>query len=198
VPVVSARPARGRGRRRDIGVALELPEPVSTELQAWRERFGDPNAALIPPHVTLLPPTSVASGDLEAAEEHLRQVASFERPFTLRLMGTGSFRPRSAVAFVQVVEGADACARLERRVRHGPLAAPVAYPYHPHVTVAHDLPDDALDRAEKALAAYVAEFQLWGFTLFERDRDGVWRPQRDFPFGTGKVGPRVRRGIPPM
>ncbi len=28
-------------------------------------------------------------------------------------------------------------------------------------------------------------FDVWGFTLFEQDRDGVWRPQRDFPFGGG-------------
>ena len=57
------------------------------------------------------------------------------------------------------------------------------------MTVAHDLPEDALDRAFDGLARYEAVFPVWGFTLFEQDRQGVWRPQRDFPFGSGRPGP---------
>jgi 2'-5' RNA ligase len=74
---------------------------------------------------------------------------------------------------------------VERKVRSGPLARTLSFPYHPHVTVAHDLGEEALDRASAALADYDARFEVWGFTLFEQDREGVWRPQRDFPFGRG-------------
>ena len=42
------------------GVAVTIPEPWSATLQRAREDFGDPMAAAIPPHVTLLPPTAVA------------------------------------------------------------------------------------------------------------------------------------------
>ena len=42
-----------------IGVALPIPEPHGSELQAYREFFGDPLAASIPTHITLLPPTPV-------------------------------------------------------------------------------------------------------------------------------------------
>jgi 2'-5' RNA ligase len=180
---------------RDIGVALPLPEPFSGELQAWRERLGDPNARQIPPHVTLLPPTAVSTSDLEKVEAHLRGIAARERSFVVHLLGSGSFRPRSPVAFVLLVGGTAECARLERQIRHGPLARPLAYPYHPHVTVAHDVSDDALDRAEKALAGYDARFRAWGFTLFERGHDGVWRPQRDYPF-SGEVGPQPHTPVP--
>ncbi|MCU1592676.1 MAG: putative secreted protein, partial [Frankiales bacterium] len=34
---------------RDIGVAIGIPEPYTSELQGWRERLGDPNASGIPP-----------------------------------------------------------------------------------------------------------------------------------------------------
>jgi 2'-5' RNA ligase len=75
--------------------------------------------------------------------------------------------------------------RVEAKVRSGPLWREIGYAYHPHVTVAHDLPDDALYRAWTALSAYDASFQVFGFTLFEQGPDLVWRPQRDFTFGGG-------------
>lgn len=171
--------------RRDFGVAFGLPEPWTTELQGWRERLGDPNAAGIPPHVTLLPPTALAEADLDGVEEHLRRVAASEQPFRMHLRGTASFRPVSPVVFVPVVEGIADCERVQAKVRSGPLHRELKFPYHPHVTVAHDLEEAALDRAFSELRHYDARFSVWGFTLFEQDRQGVWRPQRDFPFGGG-------------
>ena len=170
---------------RDFGVAFGIPEPYTSELQGWRERLGDPNAAGIPPHVTLLPPTSLHEGVLEQVEEHLRQVAASERPFRMHLRGSASFRPVSPVVFVPLVQGIADCERVEAKVRSGPLARTLKFPYHPHVTVAHDLAEPALDRAFASLSSYEALFEVWGFTLFEQDREGVWRPQRDFPFGHG-------------
>ena len=171
--------------RRDFGVAFGLPEPFTSELQGWRKRLGDPNADGIPPHVTLLPPTALHDEDIEQVEEHLRQVAASERSFRMHLRGSASFRPVSPVVFVPLVEGIADCERVESKVRSGPLARSLSFPYHPHVTVAHDLGEEALDRAFAALKDYEAHFEVWGFTLFEQGRDGVWRPQRDFPFGAG-------------
>jgi 2'-5' RNA ligase len=79
---------------------------------------------------------------------------------------------------------------VEGKVRSGPLRRALSFPYHPHVTVAHDLDEARLDRAFDALASYDARFKVWGFTLFERGSDEVWRPQRDFPFAPhGLPGP---------
>jgi 2'-5' RNA ligase len=175
--------------RRDFGVAIGLPEPFTSELQDWRQHLGDPNAAGIPPHVTLLPPTALREQALVQVEEHLRAVAAREQPFEMVLRGSATFRPVSPVVFVPVVKGLADCERLEAQVRSGPLAREVKFPYHPHVTVAHDLPEEALDRAFDGLSGYSATFTVWGFTLFEQDREGVWRPQRDFPFGSGRPGP---------
>lgn len=170
---------------RSIGVAIALPEPLNSELQAWRERLGDPNARRIVPHVTLLPPTEVPADALPAIEEHLRLVAVAARPFSIRLRGSATFRPVSPVVFVSLVEGIAECELLESQVRRGPLARETRFPYHPHVTVAHDLPDAALDRAYEALADFEAAFSVTGLTLFERGPDEVWRPQRDLVFGAG-------------
>jgi 2'-5' RNA ligase len=170
---------------RDIGVAIGIPQPYGRELQAWRERLGDPNATRIVPHVTLLPPTPVPTESLPQIEEHLRVVATQASRFVIRLRGSATFLPVSSVVFVPLVQGIAECGQLEVRVRSGPLAREVGYAYHPHVTVAHDLPEDALYRAWTALSSYDASFEVFGFTLFEQGPDSMWRPQRDFTFGSG-------------
>lgn len=176
--------------RRNIGVAIGIPEPYHRELQGWRERLGDPNARRIVPHITLLPPTEVGSESLPVIEEHLRKIAADEDSFDIRLRGSATFLPVSPVVFVPLVQGIAGCERLEAKVRSGPLQRDIRFPYHPHVTVAHDLPADALDRAFAMLSGYEAAFRVRGFTLFEQGVDETWRPQRDFVFGAvGLPGP---------
>jgi 2'-5' RNA ligase len=135
----------------------------------------------------------VRSERLSDIEEHLRKVAADEEPFDVQLRGSASFLPVSPVVFVPLVLGIADCERIEAKVRSGPLQRELRFPYHPHVTVAHDLPADALDRAFDALADYEASFEVRGFTLFEQGPDATWRPQRDFVFGAGGLpGPTGR------
>lgn len=169
---------------RTIGVAIGLPEPYASELQKWRENLGDPMALAIPSHVTLVPPTEVDNADLPPLEDHLRRVAARQWPFEIQLRGTGSFRPVSPVVFVALATGISGCERLEQAVRSGPLDRPRKFNYHPHVTVAHDLPEALLDRAFAELANYQATFDVASFGLFEQGVDGVWRTEREFPLGT--------------
>ncbi len=55
--------------------------------------------------------------------------------------------------------------------------------YHPHVTVAHHVPDEALDRAFAELADFECTFVVEEFHLYEHGADGVWRPVRSFALG---------------
>jgi 2'-5' RNA ligase len=169
--------------RHNIGVAIAVPEPYATELREWREYFGDPQARLVPTHVTLLPPTAVTSAVLPEIERHLSAIAVSEEPIDLLLRGSGTFRPLSPVTFVPLAAGGPECERLEAKVRSGPLQRPLRFDYHPHVTVAHDVDDIALDKACDALASYEAQFTVTSFTLFEEGPDGAWRPVSEFRFG---------------
>jgi 2'-5' RNA ligase len=169
--------------RRNIGVAIEVPQPYGGQLQRWRQRLGDSEAMRVPPHVTLLPPTTIPDQRIEVVEEHLRRIAADERPFTITLRGTGTFRPVSPVTFVQLATGISDCERLEKRVRSGPLHREIKFNYHPHVTVAQDVPEEALERGFTELAGFTATFPVESFTLYEEGRDRVWRPQREFAFG---------------
>jgi 2'-5' RNA ligase len=179
---------------RTIGVAIAIPEPYGGELQRVREGYGDLLAGSIPTHITLLPPTEVDADDLDAIEKHLRLIAESERCFEIQLRGTGTFRPVSPVVFVAVVLGIGDCERVESRVRSGPLERELAFPYHPHVTIAHDLPDDVLAVAFDEMAGYDVRFEVWGFSLYEHGPDRMWRPQRDFPLGLPLPGPH-RDGV---
>jgi 2'-5' RNA ligase len=166
-----------------IGVSIAVPEPYAGAVQDARAGYGDLLARSIPTHVTLLPPTEVPADSLPAVERHLAAAAAAQRPFRLLLQGTGSFRPVSPVVYLRVEAGVRECRTVEAAVRSGLLARELSFPYHPHVTVAHGVPEEALDRASSELRRYRAEFQVSGFSLYRFGSDEVWRPLRDFPFG---------------
>lgn len=148
-----------------------------------RDRTGDPLARSIPTHVTLLPPTDVAGLNLMQFTGHLAQVARELRPFRAVLSGVDTFRPVSAVVFVKVTAGGGPLNRLQQLIRQGPLDRPLDFPYHPHVTLAHDVPDEALDAVSSEFATYHQTFVVPGFDLFEQDEEGRWYPVRTFLFG---------------
>ncbi|MFE7774160.1 2'-5' RNA ligase family protein [Streptomyces sp. NPDC057445] len=170
-----------------LGVSIAVPEPYGSLLQERRAGFGDPAAHGIPTHVTLLPPTEADASALPSVEAHLARVAATSRPFPMRLCGTGTFRPLSPVVFVKVVEGVSACTQLQKRVRDtsGPLVRELQFPYHPHVTVAHGIADEAMDRAYEELSGYEAEWTCTSFALYEQGPDAVWRKLQEFAFGGG-------------
>lgn len=166
-----------------IGVAVSVPEPYAAELQAARARVGDPAAHLIRPHITLLGPTVLPTASLPEADAHLRAIAARHRPFHVHLRGTATFRPVSPVVFVEVVEGIASCELLEVDIRSGILGQDLRFHYHPHVTIAHEVPDEALDRAFADMARFEARFDVPEIHVYEHGDDGMWRTIGAYPLG---------------
>lgn len=164
-----------------LGIVVPVPEPWSHLLVDWRAKVGDPQASVVPPHVTLLPPTQVSVLDRPAISRHLEAVAAAHAPFDMHLLGTGTFTPVSDVVFVAVARGIGNCELIANDVRHGPLSRELSYPYHPHVTVAHDVPGDMLDVAYSGLSDLSAEFRVDSFTEFEQTAGGAWAVARQYP-----------------
>lgn len=164
-----------------IGVSVAVPDPVGNLLQDYRISLGDEAARLIPTHITLVPPHEVPDGDLDEVRAHLTSVADSTPPFRVHLRGTGTFRPTSPVVFVNVVEGISSCEQLALALRTGPLEVVVEFPYHPHVTVAHHLPDEVLDRAFADLRDFESTFEVEEFWLYVHDEHDGWQPVRSFP-----------------
>ena len=171
------------GRTR-IGVAIDIPEPWGARLTQRRAEAGDPQAAYTPAHVTLLGPTEVAGEALPAIERHLEKVAAAQQPFTIHLRGTGTFRPVTEVVFVTLAVGISECELLAEAITSADdIDRDARFPYHPHVTVAQDVPPEQLDAVFEDLAGFSAKFPVASFTLFSHGGEGPWRPRRDFPLG---------------
>lgn len=163
-----------------IGVAIAVPEPWGERLRSYRAALGDETARGIPTHITLMPPFELDEGAVPSIEQHLAQASAMNATFRIHLRGTGTFRPVSPVIFVMVAEGISACEQLAFSVRRGPLEVDLQFPYHPHVTVAHHLGDDVLDRAFDELATFECDFVVDRFSLYVHDRASGWAPTRDF------------------
>ncbi len=162
-----------------IGVAIAIPEPWATELEEYRLGIGDPTASGVPSHITLIPPLEV-EGSLTEIEAHLDRVARQHSSFRVHLRGTGTFRPVSPVVFIGLAEGISQCEQLAERVRGGPLDLALRFPYHPHVTVAHHLGDDELDRAFDDLARFECSFGVVDFHLYVHEGERGWQSSRSF------------------
>ena len=168
-----------------IGVALAIPEPWATELQDYRTSVGDAMAATIPTHITLVPPTEVTDEELEEIEEHLgrggrrgtgvRGPPPRHRHLPSGLAGGVRDRGRGHLA-VRAAGG---------RRTPGPLAVDLAFPYHPHVTVAHHVAEDRLDQAFAELADFECQFEVADFRLYVHDHQRGWTPTRDFTLQPG-------------
>ena len=172
------------GGRTRIGVAIDIPEPWGAALTRRRAEAGDPQGQYVPAHITLLGPTEVDTDTLPDIEKHLARAAAGQPPFTVQLRGTGTFRPITDVVFVTVAVGISECELLAEAIRSAEaITVQPRFPYHPHVTVAQDVPAEALDAAYADLADFEACFDVTGFTLFSHGGEGPWHPRHDYLLG---------------
>jgi 2'-5' RNA ligase/8-oxo-dGTP pyrophosphatase MutT (NUDIX family) len=166
-----------------LGVVALLPEPVATYVQAWRRSLREPFRDAVPPHITLVPPQHVPLDRLPDAVELVERAARLVAPATIRLRGGASFLPDSPVAFLVVAAGASTLHVLEAALRAPPLDRRT-HRFHPHVTIAQDLPAAELEAVVADLADFRAEFGLAEVALM-RETAGVWAPERVVRLGAG-------------
>ena len=158
-----------------LGVIARLPEPIGMHVQAWRRALGDPAAERIVPHLTLVPPQTVAERDLDRAVALVERAAAEAVPFLVELDGAATFLPASPVAYLVVREGGPALHALEVALQASPLDRRT-HPFHAHVTVTQDLPDDRIEAAARELAGFRAAFPVREVALMREEPDKVWRP----------------------
>jgi 2'-5' RNA ligase len=175
-----------------IGITIPVPQPLAGLLESWRASFGDPMASVVPPHITLI--TTTPASDWDATIDHARAVAREQRPFRVRLHSTGSFRPVSPVVFLRIVEGFDECVALHTKLQKGPLERDLEFPFHPHVTVAHDVSDAGMDSAAEELQSFDAVFDVRSMGLYEHVPSGLWLLKEELHFGEVADGSETAAG----
>jgi len=176
--------------RHRLGVIVPLPEPVAMHVQAWRRTLRDPAAAEVPPHLTLVPPQTVAADQEEAAIALVERAAAAAVPGVIELRGAATFLPESPVAFLVVTEGATMLKGLEAALRVPPLHRRT-FPFHPHVTVTQDHPPEVLEAAVRDLWGFHASWAPREIVLMEESRD-VWQPLHRAHIGAAKGEEEIR------
>lgn len=163
-----------------LGVAIEIPEPFGSAIDTARLGY-EPSIGRMPAHITLLPPVDVDADVLPGVVDHLAAVAQRLEPFEVELHGTGTFQPVSPVVFIALSRGISSCERAEALVRADMLAVESRFPYHPHVTLAHDVSDELLARAFEDFTDFRARFTVSQMHLFRLLDDG-WHSVQAFAF----------------
>ncbi|UYQ78241.1 2'-5' RNA ligase family protein [Glutamicibacter sp. JL.03c] len=164
-----------------LGVVIPVPQPHRDALRAWRQEFGGAATEPIAPHITLVSGSYLNTWEQAAAQ--VRQVASGTKPFTIELGAARTFRPASDVVYLPLLSGADHCWALHRRLLGDALRHESSFAYHPHLTIAQDVPAAQLDAAQAALSTTDMVFEADRVQLFDT-RGGQWNLSEDIDLGS--------------
>lgn len=163
-----------------LGVIISLPASLTADLAHKRAEYAGPEMPVVPAHVTLVSGRTKESW--AAAAEHVRRIAADFAPFHLSLRGTGTFEPLSAVVFLNVEMGAEDCAELHTKLLQGPLEHLLEFEFHPHLTIAHDLPEATMAKAKAELAGFEADFEVVSIGLYNFI-EGSWALREELILG---------------
>ncbi len=97
----------------------------------------DPHA-----HVSVLPPRPLAV-DWNVASGQVRQQAEAWAPFEIELTELRVF-PVTDVLYLEVGAGGDELRRMHAAMNCGALEFQEPFPYHPHITLAQEVPHEAV------------------------------------------------------
>jgi len=159
-------------------VVLPLPEPHAARLRAVRAGAGDPLAS-VPAHLTLV--TGAVVSDWDAVREHVRAVAAVTPPAEVGFRGAATFRPLTPVVYAPVATGERWCRSLHAALQAGPLDGDPAYPFVPHVTLAHGVDEAVLDGLMESQTGVEFSFRADRLALYADAGDGLWRPLGEHP-----------------
>jgi 2'-5' RNA ligase len=153
-----------------------LPEPLAGFLDRLRNDLVRECHAKA--HVTILPPRPIL-GPVEPAWEELKTGLQDFQPFRVELKNIEIF-PISQVIYLSVGPGFAELERMHTAANTGPLAFQEPFPYHPHITVAHEIePDFVASAAEIARSRWreyagARDFTVGRLTFVQNTLENRW------------------------
>ena len=172
-------------------VVLYLPDPLGAYLDDLRLEMVpgcNPHA-----HISVLPPRPLRVAP-QAAIEQAREIVSGFTPFDIELGRIEKFDVTDVI-YISVEDGVEQLRQIHRSLNRGELAFEEPFAYHPHVTLAQEIPAGQVE----GLAALA--FRRWRefdgprrfrahSTVFVRNtRGNVWIDLADGPLREARVGP---------
>jgi 2'-5' RNA ligase len=145
-------------------LVIYVPEPLGEFLDDLRRELVphyNPHA-----HVSVLPPRPLAV-HWRTASEQLRAAADGWKVFHVKLTEIEIF-PVTNVVFIQIGDGADELNRMHADVNRDNLEFDEPFVYHPHITLAQEIPPDNVREVHELARRRWAEYR--GSREFRADR----------------------------
>jgi 2'-5' RNA ligase len=144
----------GADRVNSFALVTYIPEPMGSFLNSLREELV-PNCNVYS-HVTVLPPRPL-QGSPDAAWERIVREASETPVFDIQTTRIEIF-PVTSVIYLAIGEGSQELRRMHDRLNRHELAYDEPYTYHPHITLAQELPPDRVAEAFEVATRRWREF----------------------------------------
>jgi 2'-5' RNA ligase len=156
---------KGMAERLNIyALVIYVPEPLGEFLDDLRRELVphyNPHA-----HVSVLPPRPLAV-DWQTASAQLRAAADRWNVFHVKLTQIEIF-PVTNVVFIQIGDGAEQLNRMHAEVNRDGLEFQEPFVYHPHITLAQEIPPENVREVHELARRRWAEYR--GSREFRADR----------------------------
>jgi 2'-5' RNA ligase superfamily len=139
-------------------------------------------------HVSVLPPRPLAV-DWRVASRELGELARNWAPFAIELTEIGVF-PVTDVIYLELGQGAAELEAMHREMATRYLAFEEPFSYHPHVTLAQEIPHSQVDalrqHAQRRWRAYDGprSFQANSAVFVQNTLTNCWIDLATYPLGT--------------
>ena len=137
-----------------FALVIYIPDPLGRFLDGLRRELvphDNPHA-----HVSVLPPRPLAV-DWRQASAQVREAARAWQPFDVELKEIGIF-PVTNVIYLELGAGEAELRCMHAATNAETLAFAEPFVYHPHVTLAQDIPQGEVDRLRETAARRWREF----------------------------------------
>jgi 2'-5' RNA ligase len=158
------RPVAAEERLNVFALVIYIPDPLGRYLDDLRRELApdcNPHA-----HVSVLPPRPLAV-EWQAAAGQARALTETWAPFEIELAGLRIF-PVTNVIYLEIGAGAADLRRMHAAMNAGALEFEEPFPYHPHITLAQEIPQ------QEVAAVYELAQRRWR----EYPGRGVFRAER--------------------
>jgi hypothetical protein len=161
----NGRAVQSGGERQDLfALVIYIPDPLGQFLDDLRRELVpgcSPHA-----HVSVLPPRGLAV-PWDTASEQARGLTEGWAPFDIELAHVEIF-PATEVVYIEIGRGAAEMRSLHSAMNTGALDWDEPFVYHPHITLAQDVPHEGVAELTETARRRWAEYR--GARVFRAER----------------------------
>lgn len=144
----------GMDRVNQFALVIYIPDPLGRFLDDLRLELAPdcrPHA-----HVSVLPPRPLST-PWQIVCEQARALAGEFAPFEIEAAEPAVF-PATEVVYLELVRGAKELHEMHDALCRGPLQFKEPYPFHPHITLAQEMPSGSLAEVFEAASRKWKEY----------------------------------------